>query len=242
MKTYKLFFFGTVLSIALTGCETPEGTPDRTATGALIGAGAGVATGALIGGGRHGGEGALIGGALGAITGGLIGHSLDQEEQARLRAQAPQTYQRIDQGQPIGTEDIKSLVKAGISDDVIISQIRNSHTVYRLSANDIIDLHNAGVSQKVLDYMINTPNTAGTAAAQAQTAIVAQSPPPPPPETVVVMPGPGYVWVGGEWEWRGRWVWVSGGWILPPYPRAVWVGGYWSRGPYGWRRVPGRWR
>ena len=202
----------------LSGCETPEGNPDRTATGALVG------------------------GGVGAITGGLIGHSLDQQEQARLQAQAPETYRRIDQGQPLGIADVEALARAGIGDDVIISQIRASRTVYHLSAADIISLHDAGVSEKVINCMIDTPNAAGTTAAQAQTAVVEQPPPPPPAETILVAPGPGYVWIGGEWQWRGRWVWISGGWVRPPYPHAVWVRGRWDRGPSGWRHVPGHWR
>jgi uncharacterized protein YcfJ len=243
MKHYSLSLAVVAAGLVLTGCETPEGTPDRTGTGALAGGALGATTGAIIGNqsGRAG-EGALIGGAIGAITGGLIGHSMDQEEQARLRAQAPQTYTRVEQGQPLGLADVKAMAKAGVSDDVIISQIRTSRTIYRLSAADIIDLHNCGVSQKVIDYMINTPNTAGTTAVQVETAVVAQPPPPPPTETFVVAPGPGYVWVGGEWIWNGRWVWVAGHWGFPPQPGAVWVVGYWSHGPRGWRHVPGRWR
>ena len=42
------------LAVVLTGCETPYGTPDRTATGALTGGAIGVASGALLGG-RHAG-------------------------------------------------------------------------------------------------------------------------------------------------------------------------------------------
>ena len=92
---------------------------------------------------------------------------MDQDQQARLRAQSPQTYVRVDQGQPLGVADVKALAGAGISDDVIISQIRNSRTVYHLSAADIIDLHNSGVSDRVVNYMINTPTTAGAAAPAA---------------------------------------------------------------------------
>ena len=125
-------------AVVLTGCESPNGTPDRTATGALTGGAIGMASGALIGG-RHAGEGALIGGALGAVTGGLIGHSMDEEAQARLRQQAPQTYMRVDQGQPLSVADLKALAAAKLSDDVIISQIRNSRTVFHLSSADIID-------------------------------------------------------------------------------------------------------
>ena len=248
MKQHALAFAGAALAIVLTGCETPEGNPNRTGTGALIGGAIGAAAGGLIGStschdsGANAAAGALIGGAIGALTGGAIGHSLDQEEQARLRAQSPQTFQRVEQGQPLGIVDVKAMARAGVNDDVIISQIRSTRTVYRLSANDIIDLHNSGVSQTVINYMINTPSTAGTTAVQAETAVVTVPPPPPPVETVVVAPGPGYIWCGGEWAWRGRWVWISGGWVLPPYPRAVWVRGHWSHGPHGWRHAPGHWR
>jgi outer membrane lipoprotein SlyB len=236
-----------VLGMVLSGCETPEGTPDRTATGALAGGAIGATSGAVIGGaGGEAGEGAVMGGALGALAGGLIGHSLDQQEQARLRAQAPQTYERLDQGQALGLADIKALARAGISDDVIISQIRATHSTYHLSAADIIDLHNSGVSQKVIDFMINTPTLAGAAPPPPPPVdnVVVTAPPPPPPlaERVVVAPGPGYVWIGGEWIWRGQWLWIRGRWALPPYPKAVWVGGAWSRGPHGWRHRPGYWR
>jgi hypothetical protein len=63
--------------------------------------------------------------------------------------------------QPLGLADVKMLAKSGLSDDVIISQIRNSRTVYRLSAADILDLKDSGVSEKVIDFMINTPSTYG---------------------------------------------------------------------------------
>ena len=238
---------GTV-ALLLTGCETPYGTPDRTGTGALAGGGIGAASGALIGAASgRAGEGALIGGALGAITGGLIGHSMDMEEQARLREEAPQTYVRVEQGQPLSAADVKALSQARISDDVIISQIRNSHTVYHLSAADIIDLHNAGVSQPVINFMINTPTTMAGGPAVPVTpqpnAVVVEGPPPPAPvEVVTVSPGPDYVWIGGEWVWNGGWVWVAGHWALPPYPHTVWIRGYWGRGPHGYYRVRGHWR
>jgi len=241
MKLHVLTLVLAASAVGLTGCVSPNGEPDNTGSGALIGAG----TGALIGGANgRGGGGALIGAAVGAVAGGLIGHSMDQEQQARLRQQAPQTYVRVDQGQPLGVADVKALARSGINDDVIISQIRNSHTVYHLSAADIIDLRDSGVSNTVIDFMINTPSSIGGAAAapQATTVVVAQPPPPPPGETVVVAPGPGYVWIGGEWAWNGGWIWVAGHWGYPPYPRAVWVRGYWYQRSHGWYRAAGHWR
>ncbi|MBI3414829.1 MAG: hypothetical protein HY043_05825 [Verrucomicrobia bacterium] len=227
-------------AVVLTGCETPEGTPDRTSTGALVGGALGLASGALLGG-RHPGGAAVVGGALGAVTGGLIGHSMDQEARVRLQQQAPQTYARLDQGQPLSLADVKALAASKIGDDVIISQIRNSRTVFHLSSADIIDLKNSGVNEKVIDFMINTATSMAGVAQTSQTAVAA-APPPAPVETVVIAPPPGYVWVGGEWIWNGGWVWMAGHWIVPPYPHAIWIQGGWHRSPHGYRRVPGHWR
>jgi hypothetical protein len=238
-----VFTLALAATVGLTGCVSPNGEPDNTGTGALEGGAIGAVSGAAIGG-RNGGEGALIGAAVGAVAGGLIGHLMDQQQQERLHQQAPQTYVRVDQGQPLGVADVKALARSGINDDVIISQIRNSRTVYHLSAADIIDLRDAGVSNRVIDFMINTPSSIGgpPATPQATTVVVTQPPPPPPAETVVVAPGPGFVWLDGEYVWNGGWIWVAGHWGYPPYPHAVWVRGYWGRGPHGWARVPGHWR
>ena len=229
-------------TVLLTGCQYPNGEPNNTASGALIGGAMGAIAGAAIGGPHHGGEGALIGAAAGAITGSAIGNSMDQEQAAELRAQAPQTYVRVQQEQPLTLSDIKALAAANVSDQVIISQIRNSHTVFHLSTSDIIDLHNAGVSENVINFMINTPNTVGASSSVEATTVITEAPPPPPVEVVTLAPGPGYIWIGGDWVWNGRGVWRAGYWSLPPYPHAIWVGGYWGRGPYGWHRYPGHWR
>src|SRR6185312_10357774 len=122
--------------------------------------------------------------------------SIDESQRERLRTQAPETYVRVEQGQPLATADVKALAQAGVNDDIIIAQIRNSHTIYHLSAADIIDLHNAGVSDKVVDFMINT---ASSAAATTTTTVVQAAPPPMRTEVYVAQPGPGYVWIGGEW-------------------------------------------
>ncbi len=239
MKTSQLILTAAGLAVLLTGCQNPDGSQNNTGSGALIGGAIGAITGAAIGGSRHGGEGALIGAAAGVIAGGLVGNSMDQDQQARLRAQAPQTYARVDQGQPLSVADIKALAKAGINEDVMVTQIKNSRTIFHLSAADIIDLRDAGVSDKVVNCMINT---ASEGQAQAAPVIIQQAPPPPPVETVVVSPGPGYIWVSGEWEWSGRWIWVGGHWANPPRPQAVWVVGRSWHEPHGWHYERGHWR
>ncbi len=244
MKLHALTFALAASAVVLTGCVNPDGTPDNTAGGALTGGAIGAITGAAIGGPRNGGAGALIGAAAGVIAGGLIGHSIDQDQQMRLREEAPQTYVRVDQGQPLSVADVKALAKAGISEDIIINQIKSSHTVFHLSVADIIDLRDSGVSDKVVNFMINTPSAVGASTEVTRPATVVVSPPPPPPpmETVIAAPGPDYIWIGGEWIWNGGWVWVGGHWGYPPYPQAVWVHGYWWQGSRGWRHAPGHWR
>lgn len=223
------------LASLLAGCAYPNGEPNYTGSGALMGGASGAAIGALADS-RAPGAGALIGGAAGAIAGGLIGNSADQQARTQWRSAPPPTYYAPPPTYyapppetPPSVADIKALAKAGVSDDVITGKINQSRAVYNLDANAIIDLQNAGVSQRIISYMLNTTSTA---AAQA-----------PPPGTVVAAPSPEYVWVDGQWTWNGgTWVWVGAHWVLPPYPRALWVGAHWERGPYGWHWVGGHWR
>ncbi len=71
----------------------------------------------------------------------------------------PPTIQRGGQGQLTTVADVKALAKAGLSDEVILSHIRNSQAVYHLTTAEIIDLKNSGVSEKIIDFMINTASS-----------------------------------------------------------------------------------
>ena len=228
-------------ALVWTGCVNPDGTANNTGSGALIGGAFGALVGAAAGG-RHGGQDALIGAAAGVIAGGLIGHSVDEDQKERLQAEAPATYVRVNQQQPLTLADVKAMSRAGISDDVIINQIVSTHTGFQLSSGDIIDLRNSGVADKVVNFMINTANDPTATPSGSTTVVVSDAPPPPAADVMVAAPGPDYVWVSGEWIWNGRWVWVAGHWAYPPQPRVLWVAGHWERGPYGWYRTPGYWR
>ena len=48
------------------------------------------------------------------------------------------------------------MAKAGKTDDEIIQEIKKRRTYYRLAAKDIIALHAGGVSEKVIDFMLET--------------------------------------------------------------------------------------
>jgi outer membrane protein OmpA-like peptidoglycan-associated protein len=62
---------------ATAGCSNLDGSPDRTATGALIGTGVGAVAGRVIDGG--GTAGTIIGGVAGNIAGAAIGATLDRQ-------------------------------------------------------------------------------------------------------------------------------------------------------------------
>lgn len=155
------------------------------------------------------------------------------------------------QNPPMGLADIKMLAKSGLNDDIIISQIRNSRSVYHLSAAEIIDLKDSGVSQRVIDFIINTPG-ASPAPPPPPVPVIVEEPAPvivtePPPAPIVeeIAPclGPGYVWIGGYWRWHGGgWLWTRGRWAVPPHERAVWQRDRWERrgGTSIW--ISGYWR
>ena len=74
-----------------------------------------------------------------------------------LVAQAP--------GKPkaISKEEIIKMSKAGIPDSVIIGKIQKSSSVFKLEVSDIIALKKGGVSDKVIEAMVNTEMGEGRA-------------------------------------------------------------------------------
>lgn len=145
----KVAFTLVALTVFLTSCE------NKTASGALIGGGIGAGSGALIGNATgHAGAGALIGAGVGALAGGIIGNALEDKDRKSMEDKAPKTLKKIDNGETLSVYDIKQMVNAGINDKVIISQIEATKSRFHLTSSDIIDLKNAGVSQNVIDAMI----------------------------------------------------------------------------------------
>lgn len=136
-----------VLAIGATliaGCES------NTGTGVLVGGASGAAIGGIVG----GGQGALIGGAAGVIAGGLIGAYLDNQESKRLKEESPQTYRRVDNQEKLSVNDVINLSKADIPHDKIIGLIQKTDSRYTLNSYQIDKLRDAGVSERVINYMM----------------------------------------------------------------------------------------
>lgn len=71
-------------------------------------------------------------------------------------------YDKMVHGDPLSLYDIKALARAHVSDGVIIRYLRDHETVYNLDSNDVEGLRKAGVSQSVIDYMLQTPRAYGS--------------------------------------------------------------------------------
>lgn len=76
---------------------------------------------------------------------------------------------------PYGVEDVLKLSRAQVSEDITLNYIKNSGTIYNLGPKDIVYLRNEGVSDKVINTMLdqrqNVPaDVANQNALQAQAA------------------------------------------------------------------------
>ncbi|HLJ95588.1 MAG TPA: glycine zipper domain-containing protein [Gemmataceae bacterium] len=182
-----------VPSLIVCGCSSMSNTEKGVGVGGAIGAGTGALIGSATG---HTGAGALIGAGVGALSGGLIGHAVDESEKktdAKLAAAAAA------QPGPMGITDVVYLAQQHVTDEVIITQIRSTHSVFQLSAGDTVWLKQQGVSDAVIQEMLATPNRYPR---RIYSAAPVYSPPvyvvePAPPVAVGV--GFGYAHYGHRW-------------------------------------------
>ena len=72
---------------------------------------------------------------------------------------------------PYGVEDVLKLSRAQVSEDVTLNFIHNSGTIYNLSPNDIVYLRNQGVSDRVINTMLDQrKNVPAEMAAQSRSS------------------------------------------------------------------------
>jgi hypothetical protein len=92
------------------------------------------------------------------FIGTVLGAPLDESDRNSLEKQSPRTLKRIDNEEQLSTDDVKKMSRAGISDEAIMRQIDATNSIFYLSSADIVDLKKSGVSQRVINYMIQTGN------------------------------------------------------------------------------------
>lgn len=147
MRSWKVHAAAVMLaSFSSVGCAT------HTGTGALAGGGLGAATGALVGSASgNAGKGALLGAGLGAAAGGLIGAGQDENDQRNRERLAAATAPG-----PVTVGDVIHMTRSGVHENTIVSTIRSSQSVFHLTAADVTDLHHQGVSDRVIQAMLES--------------------------------------------------------------------------------------
>jgi outer membrane lipoprotein SlyB len=163
----------------LTGCESMTHTERGAVGGGLLGGTAGALIGSTSG---NTGAGAAIGAGLGALSGGLIGNSVEESEN-RTRAEMAAAAAPAP-GQMTLT-DVAQLGQQGVSDQVIIGQIRSTHSVFHLTPEQIGWLKQMNVSDAVVMEMQATATRVPVAHprvyARPVRPVVFVEPLPPPP-------------------------------------------------------------
>ena len=203
--TRKLF-----ASLAFILIVQPAYAQNGTRNGAVLGGVGGAVIGGIIG---HQNdetpEGALIGGAVGAVAGGLLGNAREKQlerdryyQQQRWNQQQQwnhqqqcnnySTYRNVP-GRTAGTRapgvttgDVLTMTRSGVGESVIINHIYSTGIQRRIDTNEIIMLHQQGVTENVINAMQQAPirsaysNAAGFTGSSATTIMT------PPGGTVIV--------------------------------------------------------
>jgi len=91
------------------------------------------------------------------------------------------------QPKPLVNADIVKMVKAGLAENTIVLAIQNKPSAFDTSPEELIRLKEQGVSQGVLDAMLNASTPAPAAPAQSQA--------PPPDQQMQASQSPEGVWV-----------------------------------------------
>ncbi len=179
IQKISLFLFASSLSAVC----FPINCLAQTKDGAVFGGVAGAVIGGIVG---HQNnetpEGALIGGAVGAIAGGILGKQHEQQRQIQYYQQQhaqPSYYHHY--GTPVYTThvhtapvytssvrtapvrrpvcvaDVITLVRSGVSETVIANHIHSNGVVSHPSIDDVLTMHDTGVSDYVIDAMQKAP-------------------------------------------------------------------------------------
>jgi hypothetical protein len=144
-----------VMATIQIGCQSPYYADRGAAAGGLAGAGVGALVGNSVG---EAAGGALVGAGVGALTGAAVGGALD-DIAAQNRAQiAAQLGRPVAQGAATIPE-VVAMSKSGVDSRLIVNYINTSGVSQPVSAQDIIYLHQQGVSTDVIQTL-QTPRVA----------------------------------------------------------------------------------
>ena len=138
---------------SIAGCQSPY----RCRPGCTVRRASCAGTGAIVG---HQlgntGAGAAIGAGVGALSGAVVGNELDKTE-AQNRAMIAEQLGREVAAGAVSQDDVISMTKAGVDEELIVNHIRAHGMDAPLQTNDLIVLQQQGVSTRVIKAMQEPP-------------------------------------------------------------------------------------
>ena len=140
------YIYSILLSVVLAGCESKSDS---------VGMSGGVGFGGYSGGNYYsaGVEAPIDEGRRSSKR---AGAPLNAKERETLQLNAPNTLNRIDNGRALTVDDIKKMSSVGLKESTIINQIIATNSVFYLSTQEIRGLRRSGVSQRVIDAMVES--------------------------------------------------------------------------------------
>lgn len=184
MTAKKPFCLLVLLLLITLGMPNVVSAQNNKQRGATWGGLAGAVAGGIIGDNNDkAGAGAVIGGVVGAVAGGLLGNAADKDaELARQRAAyyhaQQQQYARQQQTAALQSavtlQDVIAMSRSGLSDQVVVNQVRQRGYLGKLAVSDIIALHEAGVSENVITTLqtVGPPRKSPVTVARPAPAII----------------------------------------------------------------------
>src|ERR1039457_829339 len=141
---------------------------------------------------RH--RNALLAGLLTALAGLLFSQSSPPPQTTAPAAAPPKkAAPKAAPVTPVLTnQDIIKLVKAKLSDDLIIQKIAHSKTRFDTSVDGLVALREAGVDDRLLAVIMNPAAAAASAPAARPTATPSANPPPAPAPASTLPPKPSF--------------------------------------------------
>jgi len=155
---------------------------------------------------------------------------------------------------PYGVDEVLKLTRARISDDVVVNYIDNSGTIYSLSSSDIVYLRQEGVTDRVINAMLDQRKKLADASQSQAAAVQAPTAPttaPAAPQDPAATANPAPVYVQAPAQPAPSTVYVipyaaTSPYYYPPYygyygpywgpsiSVGIGFGGYWHGGYHGW--------
>src|ERR1039457_2664376 len=98
---------------------------------------------------------ASLGGACLVAAGAMAQTAAPSTTTTTTTTPAPAAADMVPVTLPYGAQDVLKLSRAQVGEDVTLNFIHNSGTIYNLAPKDIVYLHNEGVSDRLINTMLD---------------------------------------------------------------------------------------